>query len=176
MQQPYWASIHDDLADGIQFVANHGGVIESTEGSPQRPAKKRRRFSRVLDTQIRISVPHPPTSPARPSDPSPPPPAAVVDDSPSPLPPTPPAAVTDDSPSPLPPTPPAAVVDDSPSPLPIPPTTAVDDSLSPLPPTPPTAAVDDSRSPLPPTPAAPGSHPPSPQAIHPIQVILITST
>ena len=144
MQQPYWASIHDDLADGIQFVANHGGVIESTEGSPQRPAKKRRRFSRVLDTQIRISVPHPPTSPARPSDPPPPPPAAVVDD--------------------------------SPSPLPIPPTAAVDDSLSPLPLTPPTAAVDDSRSPLPPTPAAPGSHPPSPQAIPPIQVILITST
>ena len=43
-------SIHDSLADGIQFVENHGGVIESTKGSPQRPAKKRRRFSRVLDT------------------------------------------------------------------------------------------------------------------------------
>ena len=107
MQQPYWASIHDDLADGIQFVANHGGVIESTEGSPQRPAKKRRRFSRVLDTQIRISVPHPPTSPARPSDPPPPPPAAVVDDSPSPLP-IPPTAAVDDSLSPLPLTPPTA--------------------------------------------------------------------
>ena len=61
MEQPYWATIHHDLADGIQFVENHG-VIESTEGSPQRPAKKRRRFSRVLDTQIRIPVPHLPTS------------------------------------------------------------------------------------------------------------------
>ena len=61
MEQPYWATIHHDLADGIQFVENHG-VIKSTEASPQHPAKKRRRFSRVLDTQIRIPVPHPPTS------------------------------------------------------------------------------------------------------------------
>ena len=99
MEQPYWATIHHDLADGIQFVENHG-VIESTEGSPQRLAKKRRRFSRVLNTQIRIPVPHPPTSPARPSHPlpPPPPPAAAMDDSPSPLPPTPSAAVVDDSP------------------------------------------------------------------------------
>ena len=99
MEQPYWASIHDNLADGIQFVENHGGVTESTKGSPQRPAKKRRRFSRVLDTQIRISVPHPPTSLARPSYPPPPPspPTTVVDDSPSPLPLTPPAAAVDDS-------------------------------------------------------------------------------
>ena len=108
-------SIHDDLTDGIQFVENHGGVTESTEGYSQRPAKKRRRFSRVLDTQIRISVPHPPTSLARPSHPLPPPspPAAVVDDSPShPRPPPPPTTAADDSPSPLPPTP-AAAVDDS---------------------------------------------------------------
>ena len=62
MEQPYWASIHDNLADGIQFVENHERIIESTEGSPQRPAKKRCRFSRVLDTQIRIPVPHPSTS------------------------------------------------------------------------------------------------------------------
>ena len=156
MEQPYWASIHDNLADGIQFVENHGGVTESTEGSPQCLAKKRHRFSRVLDTQIRIPVPHPPTSPARPSHPLPPPP--------------PPTAAVDDSPSPLPPTPPAAVVDDSPSPLPL---------------TPPAAAVDDSQfelgefqmsRPSHPAPAAPGSHPPSPQAIPHIQVILTTST
>ena len=157
MEQPYWASIHDNLADGIQFVENHGGVTESTEGSPQRPAKKRRRFSRVLDTQIRIPVPHPPTSLARPSHPPPPP--------------SPPAAAMDDSPS-------------HPRPPPPPPAAAVDDSPSLLPPTP-AAAVDDSQfesrefqiSPLShPTPAAPGSHPPSPQAIPLIQVILTTST
>ena len=156
MEQRYWASIHDNLADGIQFFKNHGGVTESTEGSPQRPAKKMRRFSRVLDTQIRILVPHSPTSLARPSHPPPSPPTAV-DDSPShPRPPPPPP-------------PPAAVVDDSPSPLP--PTLA--------------AAVDDSQfesgefqmsHPSHPTPAAPRSHLPSPQAILPIQVILTTST
>ena len=95
-----------------------------------------------------------------------------MDDSPSHPrpPPSPSTAAMDDSPSPLPPTPPAAVVDDSPSPLPL---------------TPPAAAVDDSQfelgefqmsHPSHPTPAAPGSHPPSPQAIPPIQVILTTST
>ena len=76
MEQLYWVGIDDSLADGIQFVENHAGLTESIERSPQRPAKKRRRFSRVLDTQIRIPVSLPP--PARPS-PSPPP--AVVDDS-----------------------------------------------------------------------------------------------
>ena len=137
MEQPYWASIHDNLADGIQFVENHGGVTESTEGSPQSPTKKRSRFSRVLDTQIRILVPHPPTSLARPSHPPPPLPAATVDDSPSPLPPT-----------------PAAVVDDS------------------------QFESGEFQMSLPshPTPTAPGSHPPSLQAIPPIQVILTTST
>ena len=82
--QPYWADIEDNLADGIQFVENHAGLTESTEGSPQRPAKKRPRFSRVLDTQIRIPVS--PPAPARPAPPPPPPPppppAAVVDDPP----------------------------------------------------------------------------------------------
>ena len=78
MEQPYWASIHDNLADSIQFVENHGEVTESIEGPPQRPAKKRRKFSHVLNMQIRIPVPHSPTSPARPS---PPPPLTVVDDS-----------------------------------------------------------------------------------------------
>ena len=85
MEQLYWAGIEDSLADGIQFVKNHAGLTESTEGSPQRPTKKRRRFSCVLDTQIRIPVSPPPL--ARPSPPpppaqqSPPPPSAVVDDS-----------------------------------------------------------------------------------------------
>ena len=67
MEQPYWAGIDDSLADGIQFVENHAGLTKSTKGSPQRPAKKRRRFSRVLDMQIRIPrvTPHPPTSPPR---------------------------------------------------------------------------------------------------------------
>ena len=74
--QPYWADIDDNLANGIQFVENHVGLTESTKGSPQRPAKKRPRFSRVLDTQIRI-----PVSPPPPARPAPPPPPAVVDDS-----------------------------------------------------------------------------------------------
>ena len=56
MEQPYWATIHHDLADGIQFVENHG-VIESTEGSPQRPTKKKAKFFCVSDTQIRIPIP-----------------------------------------------------------------------------------------------------------------------
>ena len=67
--QPYWADIDDNLANGIQFVENHAGLTESTEGSPQRPAKKKPRFSRVLDTQIRIPVSPPPQ--ARPSPPPP---------------------------------------------------------------------------------------------------------
>ena len=46
MEQPYWAGIHDSLADGIQFVENHVGLTESIEGSPQRPAKKKAKFSR----------------------------------------------------------------------------------------------------------------------------------
>ena len=80
MEQPYWTGIEDSLADGIQFVENHAGLTESTEGSPQRPAKKRHRFSHVLDTQIQIPVSPPP--PTRPSPPPPPPPhPAVVDDS-----------------------------------------------------------------------------------------------
>ena len=67
MEQPYWASIHDSLVDGIQFIENHEGLTESIEGSPQRPVKKKARFSRVLDTQIQIPIPqpHPPTSPPR---------------------------------------------------------------------------------------------------------------
>ena len=73
--QPYWEDIEDNLADGIQFVENHAELTESTEGSPQRPAKKRPRFSRVLDTHIRISV-----SPSPPARPAHPPPPAVVDD------------------------------------------------------------------------------------------------
>ena len=78
MVQPYWADIEDNLVDGIQFVENHAGLTESTEGSPQRPAKKKPRFSRVLDTHIRI-----PVSPPTPARPAPPPPtAAVVDDPP----------------------------------------------------------------------------------------------
>ena len=50
MEQPYWMGIEDRLADGIQFMENHAGLTESTEGSLQRPTKKRRRFSHVLDT------------------------------------------------------------------------------------------------------------------------------
>ena len=76
MEQPYWVGIEDSLADGIQFVENHAGLTESMEGSPQRPAKKRRRFSCVLNTQIQILV-----SPPPPARQSPPPPPAVVDDS-----------------------------------------------------------------------------------------------
>ena len=74
--QPYWADIDDNLANGIQFVENHVGLTESMKGSLQRPAKKRRRFFRVLDTQIRI-----PVSPPPPARPSPPPPPVVGDDS-----------------------------------------------------------------------------------------------
>ena len=89
IEQLYWAGIHDSLINGIQFVENHAGLTESTEGSPQRPAKKRPRFSRVLDTQIRIPVfpplrarPSSPPSLARQSRlPPPPPPPAIVDDS-----------------------------------------------------------------------------------------------
>ena len=76
MEQPYWASIHDSLADGIQFVENHEGLTESIEGSPQRPVKKKARFSRVLDTQIRIPIPQPhlrtPPPPLGPRSPPPP--------------------------------------------------------------------------------------------------------
>ena len=50
IEQPYWVGIDDSLSDGIQFVENHAGLTKSTEESPQRPAKKRHRFSRVLDT------------------------------------------------------------------------------------------------------------------------------
>ena len=67
MEQPYQADIRDSLANGIQFVENHAGLLESTKGSPQRPSKKQARFSRVLDMQIRIPIPQPhsSTSPPR---------------------------------------------------------------------------------------------------------------
>ena len=80
MVQPYWVDIEDNLVDGIQFVENHTGLTESTEGSPQRLVKKRPRFSRVLDTHIRIPVSPPPSAPSAPPPPPLPPPA-VVDDS-----------------------------------------------------------------------------------------------
>ena len=57
MEQPCWAGIDDSLADGIQFVENHVGVPEFTEGSSQRLAKKKTTFSRLLDTQIQIPIP-----------------------------------------------------------------------------------------------------------------------
>ena len=57
MEQSYWASIHDSLVDGIRFVENHARLMESTKGSLQRLAKKKARFSRILDTQIQISIP-----------------------------------------------------------------------------------------------------------------------
>ena len=76
MKQSYWVGIDDNLADGIQFIENHAGLTESTEVSPQRPAKKRARFSSVLDTQIWI-----PVSPPPPARPSPPPLPTVGDDS-----------------------------------------------------------------------------------------------
>ena len=78
MKQPYWAGILDSLADGIQFVENHVGLTESIEGSHQHPAKKKARFSCVLDTQIQIPIPqpHPPTPPPPPGHRSPPPLAA----------------------------------------------------------------------------------------------------
>ena len=115
MEQWYWAGIDDSLADGIQFVEDHAVLTESTERSPERPAKKRARFSRVLDTQIRIPVPHPPTSPARSSSPHPPVADSVARSSSLPLPvadsvarsPLPPPAVADSrSPHRLPPSPP----------------------------------------------------------------------
>ena len=68
--------IEDNFADGIQFVENHAGLTESTDGSSQHPAKKKPRFFHVLDTQIRI-----PVSPPLPARPAPPPPPAIVDDS-----------------------------------------------------------------------------------------------
>ena len=80
MEQSYWEGIHDSLADGIQFVENHAGLTESTERSPQRPAKKKARFFRVLDTQIWIPIPqpHPPTSPPPPPGHHPPPSTTVL--------------------------------------------------------------------------------------------------
>ena len=98
MEQPYWTGIDNRLADGIQFVENHAGLTKSTERSSQRPPKKRRRFSRVLDTQIRILVSPPP--PARPSPPLPPlPPPAQQSPPPPPAQqsPPPPPAIVDDS-------------------------------------------------------------------------------
>ena len=89
MEQSYLVGIDDSLADGIQFVENHTGLTESMEVSPQCPAKKRARFSRVLDTQIRI-----PVSPPPPARPSPPPPPARQSRLP---PPPPPPVVGDDS-------------------------------------------------------------------------------
>ena len=102
MEQPYWVGFHDSLTDDIQFVMNHARLIESIEGSLQRPAKNKRRFSRILNTQMWIpilqshsSTPPPPPPSHRPSPPtaastlvfdSPPrssllPPPAVVGDS-----------------------------------------------------------------------------------------------
>ena len=103
MEQWYWAGIDNSLADGIQFVENHAKLTESTKGSPERPAKKRARFSRVLDTQIWIPVPHPPISPTRSSSP-PPPVADSLARSSSPPPPPPPVADSRASPR-LPPSP-----------------------------------------------------------------------
>ena len=104
MEQPYWAGIDDSLVDGIQFVENHAGLTKSREGSSHRPIKKRRRFSHVLDMQIRIPrvTPHPPTSPPQQSPSSPPHP---VVDSASRSPPAPPIA---DSPAGSTPPPPVA--------------------------------------------------------------------
>ena len=151
IEQPYWMGIHDSLADGIQFIENHARLMESTERFPQRPAKKRHRFSRVLDTQIQIPIrqPHPPTSPLQRSHSPPPHPVA---DSASRSLPAPPVA---DSPAESTPHPPIA------------------DLAARSPPHSPA----EFRMSLPShrTPAAPGSPPPS-QAIHPIQIILITST
>ena len=151
MEQPYWATIHHDLADGIQFVENHVGLMESTKGFPQHSAKKRARFSCVLDTQIRIPIrqPHPPISPPRRSLSPPPPPIADSPSRFSPLPPRlpPPPAQSSSPHSP-------AVVDDSQF-------ASEEFQLSP---------------PSHRTPAAPRSPLPPPQAIPPIQVILITST
>ena len=118
MEQPYLASIHDSFADGIQFVENHVGLTESIEGSLQRPTKKKARFSRVLDMQIRIPIlqPFSRTPPPSPGPRSPPPPVAsssLVLDSPSrshlPPPPTASSTLVFDSPSrsPPPPSPPS---------------------------------------------------------------------
>ena len=89
MEQPYWPGIDDSLADGVQFVENHAGLTESTKVFSQCPAKKRARFSRILDKQIRI-----PVSPPPPARPSPPPPPARQSCLP---PPPPPPTVGDDS-------------------------------------------------------------------------------
>ena len=127
MEQPYWAGIEDSLADGIQFVENHAALTESTEGSPQRPAKKRGRFSRVLDMQIRIPVSQPP--PAGPSPLAPPagpsplaPPADQCPPSPPPPPPAeqcpPPPAVEFEMSRPSHPTPAAPISHPSPQAIP----------------------------------------------------------
>ena len=118
MEQPYWAGIEDSLADGIQFVENHAALTESTEGSPQRPAKKRGRFSRVLDMQIRIPVSQPP-----PAGPSPlAPPADQCPPSPPPPPPAeqcpPPPAVEFEMSRPSHPTPAAPISHPSPQAIP----------------------------------------------------------
>ena len=52
MEQPYWAGIHDSLADGIQFVENHAGLTESIEGFPQLPTKKRARITNYIHAKI----------------------------------------------------------------------------------------------------------------------------
>ena len=145
--------IHDNLADGIQFVENHARLMESTERFPQRPAKKRHRFSHVLDTQIRIPIrqPHPSTSPPRRSLS---PPLRPIADSASRSSPPPPVADSLEGSTPPPP------VDDLAA------------RSSPHSPTEFRMSLPSHR-----TPAAPVSpHPPHPQAIPLIQVILITST
>ena len=80
MEQPYWTSIHDSLADGIQFVSNHVGLTESTKRSPQRPTKKKPRFFCVLDMQIQISIrqPHQPIPPPLPPGHRPRPPSDLT--------------------------------------------------------------------------------------------------
>ena len=141
MEQPYWTGIHDSLADDIQFVENHTRLMDSTNGSLQRPTKKKARFSCVLDMQIRIPIPqpHPFTFPPRRS----PLPPLVAD-----------STLVFDSPSrsPSPPRPP-------------PPSTIVVDDLQFE------SAEFRMSSPSHHTPAVLGSPPPSLQVVLPIQVI-----
>ena len=58
MEQPYWAGIHDSLADGIQFVENHVGLTESIKGSLQCLAKKKARYEYLFPNLIHVLLHH----------------------------------------------------------------------------------------------------------------------
>ena len=61
--QPYYEGIHDNLSVGIQFTVPVDSVTatdaQSIEESHQHCAKKQPRFSHVMPSQLRTSIPLP---------------------------------------------------------------------------------------------------------------------